>query len=471
MTMPPLLVTLAGLALRLASLVVIAQPGYTDAYYYATTAARLAHGEGLTADFLWAPLDAPTLAPFPIPSHRFWMPLATVVQAAGIVVLGPLLGDFRAGQLALVLASLALPPVSYALARTLGASDRAAIVAALLVALGGLFAPAWPSLDGFGLAALLGSLFFLAFDRAARGDVRAAALCGLCAGLLYLARAEGALFGVPLLALVGRRGARRAGLAGSAIALAIGLAWLARGALLGASPDLLARGILLPRYDAFFSLTSPTGSVDLWARLGALLTNASTALVALFVLLAPGTVLGARALWSRADVRAFVWLALGVYLAESLLFTLHSTRGSYFHSLAAFFPFAVALAVVGTERLLAARLRRVAFAGALALAAVMSVGALLAWDESFNVPYRARAAALGSIPSGPFSAIDAAAWRWISGRSVVVTPSDGLASARCLATRYGARTLVLEPVHFAAYEALYQGSGIIALPLEPGPCP
>ena len=45
----------------------------------------------------------------------------------------------------------------------------------------------------------MGTLFFVAFARAALGDVRAGAIVGALVGLLFLARAEGALFGIALL--------------------------------------------------------------------------------------------------------------------------------------------------------------------------------------------------------------------------------------------------------------------------------
>ena len=90
---PVLLVSVAALIVRVASAVVVAQPGYTDAFYYSIVASRLAHGEGLTADFIWNFLEAPNFAPLPIPSHQFWVPLATTLQAGGIAVLGGVLGD------------------------------------------------------------------------------------------------------------------------------------------------------------------------------------------------------------------------------------------------------------------------------------------------------------------------------------------------------------------------------------------
>lgn len=458
------LLTLALVAVRIASAFVVVQPGYTDAYYYADVASRVARGLGLTADFVWSPIE---LGALPIASHRFWMPLATVLQGGGIAAFGSLLGDFRAAQTAIVVVAAAVPVAVYACARSLGTGTRASLFAAAVAGLGGLFAPAWVSLDGFAPAALFASLFFLAFARAAGGDVRAGALAGSLVGLLYLTRAEGALFGLALLALALRPASRAAGIAGAVIALAIGGAWLVRGASVGTPSDLLARAALLVRYEDFFAVRSPTLEAFLaampgvlGAKLGALASNAITFVFAFMLVLVVPLAAGARSLWSRIEVRAWVGLAVVIFLAQSLVFTLHSTRGSYFHSLGAFFPFGVALASAGGERLLTRWRPQIAQAwtwGALLLAAVLSAGALGQWDASFNTGARLRAGAVDAIPAGAFLAIDAAAWRWLSGRSVLVTPADGLTIASCVVASSGARSIVLEDAHFTQYDALYRG--------------
>src|SRR5204863_7592234 len=228
---------------------------------------------GFTADFTCCSHAWPLLVPLPVAGHLFWMPLAAVVRATAIAVLVPLLGTFRSAQAAIVAVAAFVPAVAYAAARSIGASSRAALVAAALAGLGGgAFAPAWVTLDSFAIAALIGTMFFIAFARAATGDLRAGAICGLLVGLLFLARAEGALFGVGLLALAMRPSSRAAGVAGSAVALAIGAAWLMRGVALGGSPDLLGRTLFLARYEDFFAIT-PTGTADLativTTRLGA----------------------------------------------------------------------------------------------------------------------------------------------------------------------------------------------------------
>jgi hypothetical protein len=463
---PLLLVSVAALVARVASAIIVAQPGYTDAYYYSAVASRLAHGEGLTADFIWNFLEAPDFAALPVASHRFWVPLATTLQAGGIALLGGLVGEFRAAQAAVIAVAAFLPAATYAAARSLGGSSSYALAAAAVVGLGGVFAPGWVAADSFAPAALIGTLFFLAFAHAARGSATAGALSGSLVGLLYLARAEGALFGLALLALAIRPASRRAGAIGSAVALAIGGMWFARDVSLGAG-DLLARSMLLVRYEDFFRIAPPTaaeftGALPdvLGAKASAVVTNAVTALFAFLVLLGPVAAVGAWRLRARPEIRAWSSLVIVVFLAQSLLWTLHSTRGSYFHSLAAFFPFGMALAAVGAERALAGRdvtIGRIWLIGALALAVTLSAGAVVQWDATFNGIARTRAAALDAIPPGPFMAIDAAAWRSLSGRSVIVTPAE-LDLGLCAGMVYGARSVVLESAHFRAWDALYTGA-------------
>lgn len=469
------LVALVGalLLFRAASALVVFQPGYTDAYYYADVAQRLAGGQGLTADFIWNFLESPFGAAVPVASHRFWMPLVTVLGSLGMSLL-PFLESFRAAQVVEVLIAAGIPIVTFRAARAIGASDGAALVAAAIVGLGGAFAPGWVSLDAFAPAAVLGTLFFLAYRRAARGDDnrKDGALAGLLVGLLFLARAEGALFGLPLLALVCRPRSRGAGLVGCVVALAIGVAWLARNVTLDPSPNLVGRGVLLVRYEDFFATTPSTWAAFsaalpavLAAKVGALGTNAATFLFAFGLLLIPGLVVAVRARFADPMVRAFALLAGLVYLFESLVVTLHSTHGSYFHSLAAFLPLGVALGVAGTVTLLGRieRGRGIAFAwtagtGGVAAAFVLSVFALMQWDASFNAPYRTRLAQAAAIPPGRFMAIDAAAWRWISQRPVLVTPADFGPCAFDRARLSAVNWLVLEPIHFSSYDALYRDS-------------
>jgi hypothetical protein len=454
---------------------VVVQPGYTDAYYYADVAKRLADGQGLSAAFIWNFLEATPGGALPVPSHRFWMPLATVLQSIGISIL-PFLDAFGAAQAIEIFIACFIPVVAYRATRTLGASIDLALVAAVLAGLGGAFAPGWVSLDAFAPAAIIGTLFFIAYGRAARGNSDAGAVAGILVGLLFLARAEGALFGLPLLALVRAPRTRAGGIAGSVIALGIGLGWLVRDATLGTDPQLFARTVLLVRYEDFFATQAPTWAAFvaalpdvLAAKVAALGVNAITFAFAFGLLLVPGIVAAIRARRADPAVRAFAVLAGLVFLLQSLVVTLHSTRGSYFHSLAAFLPFGVALGTVGTASLIGRlergprmlSLARTAAAGGVIAAIVLSTFAVMQWDTAFNVPYRARAAQAALIPSGRFMAIDAAAWRWIARRPTVVTPADLSPCAIDRASRSAVKWLVLERTHFSAYDGLYRGTAVV----------
>ncbi len=249
------LLSLALLVVRIASALYVSQPGYTDSFYFTGVAERLAAGHGLTADFIWSPLEAKrTNWSLPVASHLFWVPLPTVVAAAGVAVLGPLLGTFRAAQLPLIVLAALLPLATYLAARRLGAAERSSFAASAIAGLGGLFAPGFVSVDAFALAALLGTAFFLAYGHAASGSVRAGVAAGILVGLLYLARSEGALFGLALLWLLRVPRARRAAGAGAVVALAIGLVWVMREMSQLAGTSVLARSALLTRYEDFFAI-------------------------------------------------------------------------------------------------------------------------------------------------------------------------------------------------------------------------
>lgn len=463
-TRRPLVLALVGVvALRLVSAAVITHPGYTDAHYYFLTAERLARGDGLTADFVFNFLEAPGFAPLPIASHRFWMPLATALQAAGIAAAGAIVGAFRAAQGVMVLVSLVIPLATYLVARRLGGSGAVAAVAAFVAGAGAAYAPGWPSLDNFAPVAVLATSLFATLDGVARGRPREIVLCGACLGGLLLARADGAVY--VLAPLVVARAQPTAALAAIGVGALVALPWYARNVLLGIPEGQLARTALILHYEDFFRIAPPDAAAyvaaldqALAAKLRALVVNASTFLLVTLVLVGP------LALWAawrrRAHPVARAWLitALALYLAQSLVFTLHSTQGAYSHSFAGLFPTAVALAAVEGAVLLRARglaAPRLAGVGIVAAALVLSASTVAVWLDTFRAPARAAAAASGLVQT-PVLVIDAAGWRPLVDGPTLVTPADGPEVAREVARRYGARTVVLEAAHFSAYDDLYR---------------
>ncbi len=457
---PAVVATLAVALFRVAVAPFLTHPGFTDAYYYFIAARNLAAGNGLVTDVIFAFSEAPGFPPLPIPSHRFWMPLATAVQAVGLAVFGTALEPFRAAQLAMTLVAIAIVPATYWLARRLDLAPALAAVVAGVAGLGGVDAAAWSSLDNFAPLAVLGTLLLAALPGVAAGRARDAIAAGIALGLILLARADGVVYALAPVVLARTR--PRAVLACLALAALVAAPWYARDVALGIPDGQFARAVLIVRYEDFFRLAPPTlehylGALDvaLTAKLAALAQNATTFVFATFIVLGPVALLGAWRLRAQPIARAWLGLVLALYLVQSLVFTLHSTQGAYPHSLAGLLPAALALAVAEGARWL----RATRGFGALALASgglALSVVAVAAWPGIFDPPLEARRALVadGRVRA-PVLAANAAAWRYALDGPALVTPADGLDVARFVAQRYGARTLVLEPGHFSAYDALY----------------
>ena len=152
------LIVVAGLA-RGATV----EPSYTDAYYHFNAASRLARGDGFVEDYLWNYLDAPM--GLPAPSHRYWMPLTSILAALGMTALGAP-GDYGAAQAPFILLAAGACMVAYATTRSLAGKRRNAWIAGLLTAFGGFFAPRWGAIDTFAPYALIGSLALLCSGKA-----------------------------------------------------------------------------------------------------------------------------------------------------------------------------------------------------------------------------------------------------------------------------------------------------------------
>jgi len=133
--------------------VFVRAPGYMDAEYYFATAVELSEGRGFQEPFLWNYLDDPTALPHP--SHLYWMPLASILAAAGSSAFG---GGFGAAQIPFVILAAGLPLLSAWIALRLEASPRQAMLSGLLGAFAGFFLPFLVTNDAFALYAWIGTL-------------------------------------------------------------------------------------------------------------------------------------------------------------------------------------------------------------------------------------------------------------------------------------------------------------------------
>ena len=176
-------------------------PTYFDAYYYTTNGRQLASGEGWQEWIIWQYLDQPE--GFPTPSHTYWMPLTSMIAAAGYLIGGD---GFRSAQAPFFLMAVFLPWMAYAISRQLSPQERwQARAAALFTAAGGYYTAYWSQPSTFVLYAWTGGGCLLALGWAAshstqRGREATGAkilwawlIAGVLAGLSHLARADGLL--------------------------------------------------------------------------------------------------------------------------------------------------------------------------------------------------------------------------------------------------------------------------------------
>lgn len=86
-----------------------------DISFYVTVARNLAEGRGFVIDYIWNFWSHPE--GIPTPSNLWWMPMASIIGAAGMKVFGTT--DYGAAQSAMILFTSLTPLVTYLLAREL----------------------------------------------------------------------------------------------------------------------------------------------------------------------------------------------------------------------------------------------------------------------------------------------------------------------------------------------------------------
>lgn len=363
----------------------LAHPSYFDAYYYTTNAQRLAAGQGFTEEIIWQYLDDP--AGLPHPSHTYWMPLPSLIGAAGYA----LTGTFRGAQIPFWLMTGLLPLLGYAISWRLSGGQRwQAWAAALLTTAGGWYAAKWVQPSTFGLFAWVGGgcLFLLAL---AQEHARPLywALAGLAAGLAHLARADGILLlGVAALLwlwqLVSGWPVEKEATASvpswrkqlwfpvvSLLLLFAGYIlvmapWFWRTWHLSGRPlsTVGTQTIFLTTYNDVFAYGR---SFDLahylaWGWQSIILSKIDavwlalqtfigvTGLTAFTFFMVAGWISRGRREGSARFLRPFTLYTLLLFLVMTLVFTFPGQRGSLLHSSTALWPWSMALVPVGIER-------------------------------------------------------------------------------------------------------------------------
>ena len=419
-----LLLTAAALVARIAAALPVDYSPYTDPAYYAMVAEQLATGHGFTAPVLWSFLEVGGSLPadpgLPVPSNGHWMPLTSIVAAAGMALLGP---ELQAGQVPIVILGAALVPFTYLVGVDLYQSRRVAVVAGVLAIFAGPLLIMYPTIDNFAVFGAAGAVAIWAAIRATRPGRSAwwLAVSGAAVGLATLARVDGLLLGVaPLTAWLVDRGwgpwtdvgARRLGAAALLLAGIIGLAvmapWLARNlATFGSAfPSAGGHTLWITSYNEQFSISAdPTPASYLawgWANIiGSKLSTWWELIWRTVVLL--GGIFGFlffAGLWrdrGRGELAPFTAYWLVMFFTMGAVFTFHAPHGAYYHSAAAWLPFAIPMAAASTGPVLTALgrwwafLRRppthrfvdvAALGGAVVLSVIGSLTLFDLWDYS-----------------------------------------------------------------------------------------
>jgi len=465
-------------------------PGYLDSDYYFGGGIQLAQGRGFTEPYVWNYLDDPQSLPHP--SHSYWMPLASIVAAAGMIVLHQT--SYVAGRLGFLVFAMLVPVITAALAYAFSRRRDLAVVSGLLAVFSIYYAPFLPVSDNYGIYITLGGLYFLICTDPRRGSYF---FLGLIAGLLTLARSDGLIWiALTVLLIVWRfRAERRAGDASLQLVLALSGFLLVMGPWFWRNVQvdgaLLAPGggylLWLRNYDQTFVFPASQLSMRSWlaqgwgtilsVRLEAVRINLLNAFAAQGgIFLFPFILVG---IWEfRKDVRVqFACLAwLGLLMVMAFIFPFAGPRGGFFHSGAALQSVWWTLAPLGLEAAVGAGRRRGwftpqafrVFRVALVGVAIMMTGFIFylrilqpGWgeDEQIYPKVEAMLQQHGIEPADVVMVRNPPGYYLMTGRSAVVIPYGAEDSLLAVARRFHARFVAIEAAGASGPIATIYNSG------------
>jgi hypothetical protein len=478
-----LLLALLGLAAVSFVAALQPSPGYMDADYYYAGGLQLVNGHGFTEPYLWNYLDDPVGLPHP--SHAYWMPLASLLAAAGAALFGP--ASWFAARTGFLLVAALIPPLTAALAWSFTSRRDLALTSGLLAVFPAFYLPFLPVTDTFGLYMLFGGLFFLVLSR--KSSALNPLLLGLLAGLMHLARADGLLWLViaflTVLLVLPKPTQRRPFFIISFLFLTLAgyllvmIPWFIRNNTAFGMP--MAPGgskmLWLTSYDQLFGYPASQITFSAWLQSGiaaiskvrfwALGINLERTLAEQGeVFLLPLIGLG---LWHlrrdrRMQLAIFAWLA--TLAAMTVAFPFAGARGGFFHSGAALQPVWWALAPVGLGRVIAWGSRKRGWnavqAGTIFQPALVALAALLTavivygrvmggggasvWGNE-NVAYSQIKTVLvsqGMTDEAVVMVANPPGFYLASGNPAIAIPDGDLNTLLTAAQSYGAKYVILE---------------------------
>ena len=466
-------------------------PGYLDSDYYFGGGMQLAQGKGFTEPYVWNYLDNPQSLPHP--SHSYWMPLASIVAAAGMIVLHQT--TYSAGRLGFLVFAMLAPVITAALAYAFSKRRDLAMASGLLAVFSIYYAPFIPVSDNYGIYIVLGGLYFLL---CMHRQPHMYFFLGLIAGLLTLARSDGLLWiGLTVLLILWRFiSDRKVGAASINLILAlIGFfvimgPWFWRNVQIYGK--LLAPGghylLWLTNYDQTFAYPANQLTMQSWlaqgwqnilsVRLDALRVNFLNAFAAQGgIFLFPFILVG---IWRyRKDERVqFASLAwLGLLLVMTVVFPFAGPRGGFFHSGAALQSVWWTLAPLGLESAVGAGRKRGwftpqafnVFRVALVGVAVLMTGVIFyirilqpGWGEDEQIYPKVEAVLQqnGAEAADVVMVRNPPGYYLMTGRSAIVIPYGDENSLLAVAARFHARFVAIEAAGASGpIESIYNNKG------------
>ena len=472
-----------GLLIPLAVAKFQPSPGYMDADYYYAGGARLAGGHGFSEMILWNYLDDP--AGLPHSSHAYWMPLASIIAAAGMSLTRTI--DFSSARLGFIILAAAIPPLTALLGYTITNRRAFALTAGFLAVFSSYYLPYYPTTDTFGLYMVLGIAFFLLLGLGMkRQDNRSRIFIfiglGAVAGLAHLSRADGLIWlAISSLAVLLFAGPSNKWRVLSVLAVFLGYflvmaPWFIRnnsefGTFLSPGGN---HALWLVSYDQTFSYPAGKLTYDTWLASGwaAILANRFDALkwnlqtawaVQGTIFLLPFIILG---IWIyRRDFRIIIgvisWLV--TFVLMTVVFPFAGSRGGFFHSGAALQPLWWVLFPVGLERFIVwieikriwrkGEAFKVFLVGAITICALMSY--VIFHNRIISSPgwgreserYRLVEAFITSRPESNHETVivgNPPGFFNVSNRPAVAIPNETIEIVVEVAKRYGAIYLILE---------------------------
>ncbi len=475
----PLLLYGLAVLVRAGFMLMFPDPAYPDSFYYVDVARALASGHGLNVDFVWIFAEVggklPVDAVLPIPSNAHWLPLASFIQAPFIALMG---ATAIASALPMVLIGSLAAPLTWFIARDIGASRTVGLGAGVMAAIPAAGAVFMAQPENFAIFQPLvaATLWFAA--RGLRGDTRAYAAAGP-ARRARLDRPErrlparrGGRAGVrhrpgPRLAAPDARPTCRSRAAVGCLALYLLIVvpwWYRQLSVFGSISPTASTGtaLWLVDYRQWNSITAdvslsnflaqgPAGIIG--SRVGGLVSAvANFALIVGSLVLVPFIVWGGWLRRRSDDLLPWFLFTAILFAGAMIVFPLHVPGGAFIHTAVGLGPYAYILALEGVAALVVAiARRRPAWDPARAIPLFSWV--IVGLRGRHGLPLRAgrpggleggrRAPPalaaeldrLGVPATDRLMSIDAGGFKYFTGRGGVVSPDDPIDTIRDVARR------------------------------------